>query len=460
MNTKLQDRKELILHGSIFKSIITLSLPLMLGNFVQTLYGLADAYWVGNGMGELGDIAFASISYVWPITFIFIALSIGLNVASTSLISQAVGQDDYRSANRILGQYFSLAVVVGSIFSVIGYFLAPELLRLMGAEGTLYDMSKDYLQVMFLELPLLFLYNVYRSSQESQGDTLSPTIILVFSVILNIVLDPIFIIVLDLGVKGAAMATVISRFAVSWYVVYKLFSHKTRVFVHVKDIRLDIPVMKNLLKIALPSSAGHTISALGFAIMNGFILSYGADTVAAFGLGNRVTNLFMMPAFGVGGALSAFIGQNIGAKHFDRAKRSVLVAISFSFSLLVLGSIIVYFAKGMLITFFIPDSPSVFGLSMSYLNVLCFVFPLMAIFQGFLGVFSGSGHTKYVLVLSMSRLWLLRIPMIILSKNFTNLGSDGIWYAMLLSNFIVCLIGYVIIQRGHWLKGTLHLDPA
>lgn len=455
MSTKLEQRKEMILHGSIFKSIAALALPLMFGNLMQTLYGLADAYWVGNGMGDMSDIAFASISYVWPITFTFIALGIGLSVASTSLISQSVGKNDYIRANRILGQFTILSVFFGILFSVLGYFLTPGIIRLMGAEGVLYEMSKDYLQIMFFEIPFLFLFQVYRSKEESQGDTFSPTVLLVMSVVLNIILDPIFIIVLDMGVKGAALATVLSRISISWYLVLQLLNKKKKIHVNIHDLKLDLPVMKNLFKIAIPSSVGQTVSALGFAIMNAFILSYGSDTIAAFGLGNRLTNLFMMPAFGVGGALSAFVGQNIGAKQFDRAKKSVFIGISFSFTFLVAGSIIIYFIKASLITFFIPNSPNVLALSLNYMNVLCFVFPLMAIFQGFLGVFSGSGHTKYVLILTLSRLWLLRIPLILLSKEFTNLGSDGIWYAMLVSNLIVSIIGYFIIRQGKWLKSTL-----
>ena len=454
MATSTINKREMILNEPIFKTIISLSVPLMFGNLAQTLYNLADAYWVGNKIGSEG---FAAIGYVWPITFIFLAFSIGLGIAATSLISQSVGDEDYTKANRILGQYFIVTILLGIFFSIIGFFLTPTIIKLMGATGNLYTMSVDYLQIIFLELPILFSFQVYRSMRESQGDTISPTIIIVISVIINVVLDPIFIVTLGLGIKGAALATVLSKILVVWYLYLRMIDKSSKVHLSLETLKPDMPVLKNLLSIALPSTAGQTISAFGFTLMNAAIISYGVETVAAFGLGNRITNLFMMPAFAISGALSAFIGQNIGAKQFDRAKASVKIAISFSFGLLVTGSILIYFIKEPIILFFIKDSKEVFDLSVNYMNILCFVFPLMAIFQGFLGVFSGSGHTKYTLYLTLSRLWLLRLPMIYIFSTYTSYGSDGIWYAMLISNLIVSFIGFIIIRRGKWLTPTLRI---
>ncbi len=454
MSTSSLSKREMILNGSIVNTLINLSLPLIFGSLAQTLYNLADSYWVSN---KIGYQAFAAIGYVWPIIFVFLAFSVGLSVATTSLISQSVGKEEYDKANRIAGQLFIISLFIGISFGLLGSLLTPWLISLMGAKGELYRYSVEYLQIVFLELPFLFMYHVYKSMKNSQGDTLSPTILLFISVGLNIILDPIFIVTLGLGVRGAALATVISRLSIAGYLLKKMFDKESPIHISKEYLRLDMPVLKNILKIALPSTVGQTISALGFVIMNRAIVSYGDETIAAFSLGSRITSLFMMPAFGISGALSTFIGQNIGAKQFDRAKRSVTVAVIFSFSLLSAGSVLVYFIKEPIILFFISDSKEVFELSVNYINVLCFVFPLMAIFLSFIGVFSGSGHTKYTLYLTLSRLWLLRIPMIILFGRYTNLGSNGIWYSMLISNLIVCVIGYYIIKSGKWLKATLDI---
>lgn len=452
MDAKTLKKRDLILNGSIMRAISSIAAPLIVGNLFQTLYNLADAYWVGN---KLGSTAFAAVSFVWPIIFIFIALSIGLTIASTSLIAQAIGKEMYQSGNKIIGQFFLMSVVSGILFAIIGYLGTPFFVRLMGAEDDIYQLSVSYLQIAFFEIPLIFLFQVYRSMAESQGDTLSPTILMSISVVINIILDPIFIVNLNLGIQGAAYATLVSRLLLIFYFVRKLFDPTKLIHLKLKYLRFDRTVASNLLRVAIPASVGQTMSALGFAVMNSFIISYGVDTTAAFQLGNKITSIFMMPAMGFGGALSTFVGQNLGAKNYDRVKKGVATTILLSFSILTIGSIVTYFTSAQLVTFFIKDSPVIFELSIEYMNVLCFVFPLMAIFQGFLGVFSGSGHTKYTFYITLSRLWVLRIPLILISKHFTDLGSTGIWYSMLISNIIICFVEYLIFKREKWTRSTL-----
>lgn len=447
----IEARKMMILNDNALKAIIKLALPLMLGNLIQTLYNITDAYWVG----KLGYIEFSAISFVWPITFIFLAFSLGMSGAATSLIGQAIGSNRSNIAKDIVAQFFLISLVSGTIFAFLGYLLTPHIIGVMGATGDLYTYSVAYLQILFFEMPILFMYYVYKSMREGSGDTKSPMILLAISVVLNMLLDPLFILVFSLGVKGAAYATVLSKLCVVWYMIYKMFSPTQSIHISLKSLKFNKAISKNLFGIGLPSALGQTSSAFGFLVMNAFIVAYGDKTLAAFGLGNRITSLVMMPAFGLGAALAAFIGQNIGAKQYMRAKAAVFSTMALGFFVLSLGSVIIYFFRTDLITIFIDD-PGVIALSTRYMTVLSFVFPLMAIYQSMMGAFQGSGHTKYVFFLTLSRLWLLRIPMVLFSRAFTSLGSDGIWYAMLLSNVIVCTIGIITISRGNWLKSTLY----
>lgn len=453
--TAINRRKEMILNHAPLRAIITLALPLMLGNLIQTLYNITDAYWVG----KLGHIEFAAISYVWPINFVFLAFGIGMSAAATSLIGQSVGADDLKGAKAFATQFFVLALAAGIVFAALGYALTPSVLRLMGAEGDLFTYSRDYLKIIFLEMPILFSFHAYKSMREGIGDTKSPTLFLGISVILNIILDPIFVLTLGFGVKGAAIATVLSKIAVVGFMIRRMFNKDELIHIDLTDYKPDRRILGNLFHIGIPGSAGQVVSALGFVVMNTFILSFGDNTVAAFGLGNRITSLVMMPAFGLGGALAAFIGQNIGAAQYERAKKAVFQTMGAGFGMLAFGGIFIYLFRLDLIKIFIQE-PDVVNLSMEYMTILVFVFPLMAIFQSIMGAFQGSGHTKYVLVLTLSRLWLLRIPMIYLSGRYTDMGSSGIWYAMLVSNVVVCLIGTVIVLQGKWLRPTLRTASA
>lgn len=443
-------RKEQILNGPALRTIIMLAIPLMLGNLIQTMYNITDAFWVG----KIGSVEFAAVSYVWPITFMFLAFSIGMTIAATSLIGQSIGSGQQDRATVIATQFFTLSVVGGIVFAVAGYLLTPTIIGLMGAEGMLYRHSVDYLRIIFLETPVLFLFHVYKSMKEGAGDTKTPTIYLGISVGLNIVLDPILILVLGWGVKGAAIATVASRLLVVGFMIIKMFDKKEMVHVELHALRPDMPVLKNLLNVGMPASAGYIMTALGFTIMNSFVVSYGDQTVAAVSLGDRITNLVMMPIFGLGAALASFISQNIGAEQYDRARRSVYATIVFGFAMLATGGVFIHLLKIPLIHIFINE-PEVVSLSSGYLSILVFTFPLMAVIQSVVGAFQGSGHTKYVLFMTMSRLWLLRIPMVFILMNFTDLGYRAIWYAMLASNAVISVIGIGLIAQGKWLKQTL-----
>lgn len=450
--SRTQQRKDMILQGSSLKALVTLSIPLMVGNLIQTLYNLTDAYFVG----KLGYIQFSAISYIWPITFIFLAFSIGMSSAATSLIAQSIGKNEHKNAVTLATQFFIISLIAGTIFAVIGSAMTPFIIRLMGAEGALFDYSVAYLKIVFYEMPILFLFHVYKAMREGIGDTKTPTFYLGISVVLNMLLDPLFIFTFNMGVEGAAYATVLSKLLVMGFMLYEMFKPNDSLYIALDQLKVSIKSMKNLFEIGIPASVGQTVSALGFAVMSSYVVSYGDPTVAAFGLGNRITSLVMMPAFGLGAALATFVGINIGAGQYERANKSVFTAMSLGFGLLSIGSVILYIFRIPLIRLFISE-PHVIDLSDRYMTVLAFVFPLMAIIQALLGAFSGSGHSLYVLFLTLSRLWLLRIPMILWAKNYTNLGSDGVWYAMLVSNVIVCIVGIFIVLQGKWLRPTLKL---
>lgn len=445
-------RREQILNGNILKTIFVMALPLMFGNLIQTLYSLADTYWVSN---LINADAFGAISFVWPIQFIFMSFGLGFNQAATSLMGQAVGKNNYKLARNLLDQFAIISVSLGLIFLIVGYAVSPAILRAMGADGYIYTEGLKYLRIMFFDSFLFYLFIVYKSKSEAQGNTFAPTFATTISVILNIVLDPIFILYVDKSTAGAGYATVISRLIIMPIVIKGLFGRKDKLYIDIKEIKVDLKLMWKLTKVAMPSAMGQAISSFGFTIMNSFILSYGTATLVAFQLGNRITNIFMMPANGLSGALAAFIGQNIGASKHDRAKKSAWMVIAASCCMMIAGGIITAVFKEDLVRVFIKDSPEIIKLSLDYMKILVFIFPTMAVFFSCMGVFTGSGHTMYNFIITSSRLWCIRLPMIVLVKKYTELGSSGIWYSMLISNIIIGIIALVIVYKGKWLRSTL-----
>ncbi|WP_026476901.1 MATE family efflux transporter [Alkaliphilus transvaalensis] len=446
-------KRQLILNGAMPKVILTLAAPIMFNNFVQTLYNLADTYWVSS---TLGTTEVAAITLVFPIIFLTLSLGMGVNIAGTALISQYTGSEDKKSASRVASQMFCFSLILSLFLSVIGYFATPTIIRAMGGEGDILKYASQYLRIMFWEMPFIFMFFVYNAIKQGQGDTVSPMILNVCGVVLNIILDPIFIVTLGLGVPGVAIATVLSRGIFAIYAVYTLFAHKNGITLSLKNLRIEKEVLFKIIKIGFPATVGQSASAIGFIFLNSFVLAYGDHTLAAFGIGNRINSLILMPVMGIGNALATIIGQNLGAENKSRAKLAFKTAIKLSTLFMVAGAIIMYFLSEKIVGIFIKDNAVTFQQSLDYLRLISASLPLMGFFQVFVGTFQGSGHTFYAMIMEMGRLWCLRVPMIVLFGRYTNWGANGVWYAMVLSNGLICLVGLLIYFIGNWEERVIH----
>ncbi|MCK4261230.1 MAG: MATE family efflux transporter [Halanaerobiales bacterium] len=453
----LLQKQDLILKGNMKKVIITLSLPIMLSNLIQTIYNLTDTFWVGR----LGANEVASIVLIWPVIFFFMSFGAGVNIAGTALISQYIGSQRKKEATQIAGQILSFSALFSIVFGLAGFFLSHSLVSLMGGKGEILQLATGYLKIIFSGMPFMFLFFAFNSIKQGQGDTVTPMVIGAISVGLNIILDPIFIFKFGLGVNGAAYATLLSRAIFTIYAVYTLFIHDNGIRLKKSDLMFNKELIK-IIKIGLPTSIGQSMSALGFGLLNAFIISYGSNTLAAFGIGNRINSLVLMPAMGIGSALATVIGQNLGANQIQRAKKAVRQSVLLNTVMMVCGSIIMFLLSSLIIQQFTND-PEVRRQATEYLRLISLVLPFVGYFQIFIGTFQGSGHTVSAMILMMGRLWGLRIPMILLFKYFTNWGSSAIWYAMILSNLLICVIGLGIYSTGNWQqkvikKKTLNLD--
>ncbi|WP_425448649.1 MATE family efflux transporter [Dethiothermospora halolimnae] len=438
-------KRDLILNGNMYKVIVTLALPIMLNNFMQTVYNLTDTFFVST----IGDDAVAAMTLVWPVIFFMMSIGMGVSIAGTALISQYTGSDRLDDATDIAGQVVSFSFVFSLTLGIIGFFLAPSIVNWMGAEGDVYRYGVNFLSIMFLGLPTMFIFFAFQSIKQGQGDTFTPMLYGGASVILNIGLDALFIMVLGFGIRGAAIATVTARGIFSFIAIYRLFSPSGGIQLTRRHLNINPRVLRKLIKVGLPASIGQSTAAFGFIILNKFIISFGDSTMTAFGIGNRINSLILMPAMGIGNALATIVGQNLGADNVPRAKSAIKKSAILSTIVLALGGATIFMIADSVVGLF-TDSKDVLSQGIFYLKLITSAIPLMGFFQIFVGTFQGSGHTKMAMVMMAGRLWLLRIPLILIFKNFTDLGTRSVWYAMILSNFIICLIGYGMYLTGKW----------
>jgi putative MATE family efflux protein len=450
-----KQKRELILNGPMLRVIISLSGPVMLTNFIQTLYNLVDTYFVG----WLGTAEIAAVQFIWPVIFLMMSIGMGLSLAATSLIFQYTGAHEYEASRKVAAQILSLSTLLSITIGIVGYLASGPLLHLMQATGVLYTNAKMFIEVIFLGLPSMFLMFSYTAIKTGLGDTYTPMKISALSAITNMFLDPLFMFTLGFGLRGAAIATVLARAIFGIYAVCTLFNKSGDFHIHIRDLKLDFKILKQIVKIGLPSSFGQSMTSLGFMIMNVFIVSYGQATLTAFAIGNRISGLILMPAMGVGNALASIVGQNIGADNLKRAKEAVRTSTLVTSIVLVAGGAIIVILSENIIRLFSTD-PFVVAQGTFYLRLITASLPLMGIYQILIGTFQGSGHTVYAMIMMLGRLWFFRLPLIILLGKLTDWGSNAVWYSMITSNFLICVVGGVIYFSGKWHEKTITLTDS
>lgn len=453
MKNKQFDRN-FITQGSLNKVILSISVPLMLNNLVRTLYNLTDGLFVAQISAE----DFAATAFVWPLNFLFISVGMGIGIGATALIAQQMGGNHYQSAKHYADNTILLSLILGFLAALIGYLATPSLIYWMGARDGLYEKSVIYLQINFIGLFFDFVYFGYQAILNAQGQTKSITIISIISSLTNLILDPLFIFDnvlglpgLNMGIVGAAYATVISKIAL--YLLGIRIVHKySEISVSVRKVKVDRQILTNISKVAFPSAMGYGGSALGFTVLNGLIASYGTNTLAAYSMVNRITDLLNQPQLGIGAALTSIVGQNIGSGNFDRAKAIFKRAIYLILALSLISSLTVLIGRYQILSIFIKggSDPELWTQAIEYLYFSAFIIFFMGLFSALNGFFQGTGQTKYAMYLSVGRLWALRLPIIWALGIFTDLGSMGIWIAMLLSNMLVVVYGFYIYRSRDW----------
>ena len=474
MTTDDKKRYLILKDPNIIKGIFLLSIPIMINNLFRTLHDLVDTFWVST-IPQYSAEAISSIGITFPITFLYISFGLGLSIAGTALISQYYGNGQFETARQYATQLMVIAIVIGLVFNVLSYFLAPWIIGLMGAEGYVFDNAVEYLRIRSFELTAIFIFFAFRAIRQASGDTVIPMILGVSAIILNIFLTPLFVIDsyqmftgtafqftingLGLGVPGAAWATLIANVLLLPIGIFILFKSQTGVTISLHHLKLKAIVVKDLIYTAIPASLGQALTAVGFAVLNTFIIDYGTETYSAFQVGNRISSLILMPVMAIGGIMASYIGQNIGNLNPQRAKKAFHQGVLLSVGIMVVGSSIGLLLRRQVAGAFLASNPEAWELATTYMFFLMIGLPLMAIYQAYIGVYNGSGRTIFTLLIGVARLWGLRIPFIILFKNFTDLGSSGIWYAMLLSNLVIVFVGYVFVKQITF-KPKINLEPS
>lgn len=449
LRRQFKTKEELdLLNGPVGKNLFYLSLPVIVINLLQTMYNLADTFWLGQYSGE----ALAAITFAFPLVFFLISLGMGLAVAGSVLVAQFEGSGNKERRNYAASQTIGFTGIASIILGLFGYYFIGDIVGLLGATGNVAASAEAYLQVISIGLFSMFGYFVFQSLMRGYGDTLTPMILMLGTVILNIIIDPLFIfgfwVIPEMGVKGAAVATIIARTLSLAIGIWILFTGRKGLTISLSQMKPDLPFFKKILGIGFPASVegtGRSISVNALTAVVGW--SFADPIVAGFGIGIRIFSTVFLPASAVGRGVESMTGQNLGAGNYDRAGKTALTGAKYSFLILTALGVIAFTFAESISSIFTPDA-EIAGVGAEFIRYVAFSFGFIGVLRSYNGSFRGAGKTLTAAAISITTLGVIRLPIAYFGA--LNIGTRGVWIAFFISNTLGAVIAYLWYQKGTW----------
>ena len=435
--------------GNEAKLIFKFALPMVLGNLLQQLYHVVDSVIVGN---YLGKEALAAIGASSPIFYALIAFVIGIGSGATIIISQYFGAKNIDKVKRAIDTTYIFLFIASIIITSIGIFFSEDIFRMLHVEEHIIPLATDYFNVFMMGMIAFFGFSGTSSILRGLGDSMTPLYFMVVATIINIVLDIVFIVVFNWGISGVAYATLIAQGGA--FITGAIYLNKKHQIIsfNIFKFRFDKELFMQSIRIGLPTGFQQTFVALGIMALIRIVNNFDTDVLAAFSVASRIDALAAMPALNLASALSAFVGQNLGAKKIDRIKKGLKATLIMALAIsLVVMLTVVFFGEYMMRAF--TQDTAVIQHGANYLVIVSSFYMIFSTMFVMHGVLRGAGDTLIPMFITLFSLWVIRIPFaIFLSKHF---GVNGIWWAIPIG-WSMGLAGSLIYYfTGRWKKKSI-----
>ncbi len=448
--------------------MVRLAWPMVVIQLLQVAYNLADTFW----LGRLSATAVGAISLAFPLIFFLISVGGGFTAAGAILVAQHRGAGGDTAAGLVAGQTISFVGLVSIGLALLGYFLTDPLLSLLPTDAetgaVLVPMATDYMEVFMLGTPALFGFFVFVSLMRGYGNTRTPMRIMMVSVAVNVVLDPLLIFGVGpfprLEIVGAAYATIFARFVATVLGFYVLFGTGVGPDIRREHLRPRYEQVKDIVDLGVPTAIEQSTTSLALVVMTVLVASFPPAVVAAYGLGNRLISLVFLPAIGLGQAVDTVVGQNLGADRPDRAERATYLAVKLVVGVMVVVAVVVALFPDPIVTVFLPpDTPAAeatLGYARSYLRISTVMFAFMGTRHVVLGAFRGAGNTRTALAFSLLTFAGLRVPLTYAFAFLLDMGATGIWVGVAAADVVAALAALAWFTRGTWKEAVVDDGPG
>ncbi|MHB1391584.1 MAG: MATE family efflux transporter [Clostridia bacterium] len=427
----------------VSKLLLKFSIPAIVGMLVNALYNVVDRIFIGNSVGPLG---IAGITIGFPIMLVIMAFAMLIGIGANSLISIRLGEGKKEEAELILGNAMVLLITIALVISGIGLVLLEPLLRVFGASEAVLPYAKDYLSIILWGAVAQTVGFGMNNFIRAEGNPRIAMFTMLIGAILNTILAPIFIFIFGWGIKGAAIATVLSQAVSAVWVLYHFLGGKSTLKVHVKNLKLHLPMVVKIITLGAAPFLMQMAASLLNVIMNKNLTVYGGDiAVSGMGIVMSITMLILMPIFGINQGAQPIIGYNYGALKFDRVKKALKLAIIAATSIAFIGFIATRAFPVQLIAMFSREDAELLKFGERALKVFLIFLPIIGFQIVSAHYFQAVGKPKYAAFLSLSRQVFILIPaMLILPSLY---GLEGVLMAGPLSDLTSSIITGIFLFK-------------
>ena len=431
--------------GSIWKRMVSFAVPVFLGNLCQQLYNTVDSVIVGKFVGKQALAAVASSgNLIFMMTGFFMGLFIGAGI----VIAQYFGARNYEKVRSAVHTDIAFALCCGVLLTLLGVFFTPTILAWMRTPADVLSTSILYFRLYFLGSLATILYNAGMGILQAVGDRRSPLYYLVISSVVNVALDLLFVGAMDMGVAGAAVATVISQVVSAVLCIIKLTRSDGPYRLEIKRIGFDLPLLKKITSQGVPSGVQNSIIAIANVVVQSNINTFGSDAMAGCGSYSKVEGFVFLPITAFAMALTTFIGQNLGAGQFDRAKQGARIGILCSMAMAELIGVALFFLAPYAMRLF-NDDPAVvaIGVRQSHIEALFFCF--LAFAHGVSAVLRGAGRAQVPMYTMLGCWCILRVSYITLAlKVWPDIAT--IFWAYPITWSVSCVVFLIYYLKADW----------
>ncbi|MDA9092002.1 MATE family efflux transporter [Pelagibacteraceae bacterium] len=420
----------------IWNLLIKITVPASTGSLFMTFYNLVDTFFAG----KISPEALAAVAKSWPITFIALAISIGVQAGTQSLISNSVGAKENKLASLYVAQSITLAIIISIFVTLFGLNFSEFLLKIMGSSQESIILTREYLDIIFYGSIIILVQLSLNGTLAAQGDTKSYRNILIISFFLNIFLNPLFIfgygIIPAFGIAGLAISTLIAQGVGVLYLIYKVYCCKLKKFLYLQCFIPKINLLINLFKQSVPIM--FTMLMIMFGVFNifYFVGQFGELSTAGYGTAVRIEQVLLLPVIGLNTAVLTIAGQNYGAKFFNRIKEVYGKALFFGSGFMIIAGVIIYLSSSLVISFFTTDQ-EVIRSGALYLKVAALIGPIYPVFFITSALFQALKLAIYSLYMTIIRLTLIPFLSLWYVINIRGGEYQDIFYTIMVTNWLM-----------------------